>query len=37
MQALRQVLTAVNVRTARHLGLDLDHSGQPIHLVLPEQ
>lgn len=37
MQALRQVLTAVNVRTARHLGLDLDRSGQPIHLVLPEQ
>lgn len=37
MQALRQVLTAVNVRTARHLGLDLDESAQPIHLVLPEQ
>lgn len=37
LQALRQVLTAVNVRTARHLGLELDGSTQPIHLVLPEQ
>lgn len=37
LQALRQVLTAVNVRTARHLGLDLEGSAQPIHLVLPEQ
>lgn len=37
MQALRQVLTAVNVRTARHLGLDLESSAQPINLVLPEQ
>lgn len=37
LQALRQVLTAVNVRTARHLGLDLEGSSQPIHLVLPEQ
>lgn len=37
LQALRQVLTAVNVRTARHLGLDLEASAQPIHLVLPEQ
>ncbi|MEY2842929.1 MAG: hypothetical protein RI920_966, partial [Pseudomonadota bacterium] len=37
MQALRQVLTAVNTRTAEHLGLDLRASGQRIHLVLPEQ
>lgn len=37
MQALRQVLTAVNARTAKHLGVDLDAAGQPIHLVLPEQ
>jgi len=37
LQALRQVLTAVNVRTARHLGLDLEASAQAIHLVLPEQ
>lgn len=37
LQALRQVLTAVNVRTSHHLGLDLDDSAQPIHLVLPEQ
>lgn len=37
LQALRQVLTAVNVRTARHLGLDLEASTQAIHLVLPEQ
>jgi len=37
LQALRQVLTAVNVRTARHLGLDLESTSQPINLVLPEQ
>lgn len=37
LQALRQVLTAVNVRTAHHLGLDLQASAQPINLVLPEQ
>jgi putative ABC transport system substrate-binding protein len=37
LQALRQVLTAVNTRTAEHLGLDLRASGQRIHLVLPEQ
>ncbi len=37
LHALRQVLTAVNTRTADHLGLDLRASGQRIHLVLPEQ
>ncbi len=37
LQPLKQVLTAVNARTAMHLGLDLQSSGQPIHLVLPEQ
>lgn len=37
IQPLRQVLTAVNARTAMHLGLDLQSSGQAIHLVLPEQ
>lgn len=37
MQALRQVLTAVNTRTAEHLGLDLRASQQRIHLVFPEQ
>jgi putative tryptophan/tyrosine transport system substrate-binding protein len=37
LQALRQVRTAVNTRTAEHLGLDLRASGQRIHLVLPEQ
>lgn len=35
--ALRQVLTAVNARTAIHLGVDLQSAGQPIHLILPEQ
>lgn len=35
--ALRQVLTAVNARTATHLGVDLHSAGQPIHLILPEQ
>lgn len=35
--ALRQVLTAVNARTAMHLGVDLQAAGQPIHLILPEQ
>ena len=37
LHPLRQVLTAVNTRTAEHLGLDLRASGQRIHLVLPEQ
>lgn len=36
MQALSQVLTAVNTRTAEHLGLDLGASQQPIHLVFPQ-
>lgn len=36
LHALRQVLTAVNTRTAEHLGLDVRASGQRIHLVLPE-
>jgi putative ABC transport system substrate-binding protein len=37
IQALKQVLTAVNTRTAEHLGIDLRSSQQRIHLVLPEQ
>jgi putative ABC transport system substrate-binding protein len=37
LQPLRQVLMAVNTRTAEHLGLDLRASGQRIHLALPEQ
>ncbi|MFT3856075.1 MAG: ABC transporter substrate binding protein [Aquabacterium sp.] len=37
IQALKQVRTAVNTRTADHLGLDLRASQQPIHLVFPEQ
>jgi putative tryptophan/tyrosine transport system substrate-binding protein len=37
IQALKQVLTAVNTRTADHLGIDLRASEQRIHLVLPEQ
>lgn len=37
VQALRQVLTAVNTRTAEHLGVDLRTSQQRIQLVLPEQ
>ena len=36
-QALKQLLTAVNTRTAEHLGLDLRASQQRIHLVFPEQ
>ncbi len=35
IQALKQVLTAVNTRTAGHLGLDLRASQQRIHLVYP--
>ena len=37
IQALKQVLTAVNTRTAEHLGVDLRISQQRIHLALPEQ
>jgi putative ABC transport system substrate-binding protein len=37
LQALRQVLTAVNSRTAEHLGVDLRATPQRINLVLPEQ
>ena len=37
IQALKQVLTVVNTRTAAHLGLDLRASQQRIHLVYPEQ
>jgi putative ABC transport system substrate-binding protein len=37
LYALRQVLTAVNSRTAEHLGVDLRSAAQRIHLVLPEQ
>lgn len=36
IQALKQVLTAVNTRTAEHIGLDLRASQQRIHLVFPE-
>lgn len=36
IQALKQVLTAVNTRTAEHLGLDLRASQQRINLVFPE-
>lgn len=36
IQALKQVLTAANTRTAEHLGLDLRASQQRIHLVFPE-
>lgn len=36
IQALKQVLTAVNTRTAEHLGIDLRASQQRIHLVFPE-
>ncbi|TAK94242.1 MAG: hypothetical protein EPO09_10195 [Aquabacterium sp.] len=36
LQALKQVLTAVNTRTAEHLGVDLRASSQRIHLVFPE-
>ena len=36
LQALKQVLTAVNTRTAEHLGIDLRASSQRIHLVFPE-
>ena len=37
IQALKQVLTAVNTRTAEHLGVDLRASQQRINLVYPEQ
>ena len=37
IQALKQVLTAANTRTAEHLGLDLGASQQRIHLVFPER
>ena len=37
IQPLRRLRTAVNTRTASHLGLDLNAAQQPIHLVLPEQ
>jgi putative ABC transport system substrate-binding protein len=37
IQALKQVRTAVNTRTADHLRLDLRASQQRIHLVFPEQ
>lgn len=37
IQALKQLLTAANTRTAEHLGLDLGASKQRIHLVFPEQ
>ena len=37
IQPMRRLRTAVNTRTASHLGLDLDASSQRIHLVLPEQ
>lgn len=37
IQALKHVLTAVNTRTAGHLGLDLRASQQRIHLVYPER
>lgn len=37
IQPLRQLRTAVNTRTASHLGLDLAAAQQSIHLVLPEQ
>ncbi len=37
LQALRQVFTAVNSRTAEHLGVDLRTTPQHINLVLPEQ
>lgn len=37
IQALKQVRTAVNTRTADHLGIDLRASSQRIHLVFPEQ
>jgi putative ABC transport system substrate-binding protein len=37
VQALTQLLTVVNTRTAEHLGLDLRASQQPIHLVFPER
>ena len=37
IQALKQVLTAVNTRTAEHLGIDLRASQQHINLVYPEQ
>jgi putative ABC transport system substrate-binding protein len=36
IQALKQVLTAVNTRTAEHLGVDLRASPQRINLVFPE-
>ena len=36
IQTLRQVRTAINTRTARHLGLDLSALSQRIDLVLPE-
>lgn len=37
IQTLKQVLTAVNTRTAEHLGIDLRASQQRIHLIFPEQ
>lgn len=36
IQALKQVLTAANTRTAEHLGIDLRASQQRLHLVFPE-
>jgi len=36
IQPLKQVLTAVNTRTAEHLGIDLRASPQRVHLVFPE-
>lgn len=36
IQPLRQLRTAINTRTARHLGLDLSALSQRIDLVLPE-
>lgn len=37
IQPLKQVRTAVNTRTAEHLGIDLRGSQQRIDLVYPEQ